>query len=359
MNPKGILEADMQLLYTHIHYEINNGAATAQLSFPDLGDLNNEVKSASATDNTLDIVFDLNGFDMLIHIEEKDGAWTGTTDLSTIGFHHEYTPKYISDQPDIKTHNFCIPPVHLHNLTENNEYTSLPCETILEYELNQADVLAYLKKKGICAENHHDLDTILSLMRQVTQLIQQDGVNYNHDREHRGTIAQIEHALNQDNKTNCRGIAIIMAGVLRAYGFKANIVTCFPISAEDPECHVVCETFVEELGKTILLDPSSNLLYYKNGVPLNLIELKAAIVKGEAEQLTINSDAIHGGEPVDKMQMIAYMSKNLFYLEKCIVSNEASEATEDNSICLAPASFFFNDLGKSYIYTTNLKAFYL
>lgn len=71
MNPKGILEADMQLLFTHIHYEINDGDATAQLSFPDLGDLNNEVKGVTATDNALDIVFDLNGFDMLIHIKKR------------------------------------------------------------------------------------------------------------------------------------------------------------------------------------------------------------------------------------------------------------------------------------------------
>lgn len=359
MNLKGIFEADMQLLFTHIHYEIKEGAATAQLSFPELGDLNNEVKSVTASDSTLDIVFDLNGFDMLIHIEEKDGAWIGTIDLSTIGFHHEFTPKYISDQPDFKQHNFCIPPAHLQNLTENNEYTFLPCENILEYELNRTDVLAYLQDKGICAENHHNLDTVLSLMRQLTQLIQQDGVNYNHDHDHRGTIAQIEHALKQDNKTNCRGIAIIMAGILRAYGFKANIVTCYPVSSEDAECHVVCETFVEELGKTILLDPSSNLLYYKHDIPLNLIELKAAIVNGEAEQLTINSDAVHGGEPVEKMQMIAYMSKNLFYLEKCILSNEESEATEDNSICLAPVSLVDKEFRKAKIYTSNLKAFYL
>ena len=116
---------------------------------------------------------------------------------------------------------------------------------------------------------------------------------------------------------------------------------------------------MDELQKTILLDPSRNMLYFKNGVPLNLMELRDAIVKGETGQLHINEDAIHNGESVEMMQMLGYMSKNLFYMVKSLASNETMEATKENSICLTSETLVRNSRIEAKIYTSNVKEFYL
>lgn len=359
MNQKGLLEADLKIFLAHIHYEKHPNKDQAQLSLINLGDMNNEVKEVSIHDNFLDIIFDINGFDMQIHIEETDGGWQGTADLPSADFHVEFTPKYISNEPKFDSHHYIIPSAYVENLKANNCYQRHAHDTAFEYALNDPDVLAYIQEKGIIAENHHDLNTIRLLMKQTSLLIHQDGVNYCHDRENIGTIAQMNHAFKQDNKTNCRGMAIIMQGILRAYGFKANIVTCFPLDPEDMDCHVVCEVWVEELGKTVMLDPSANLMYFKNGIPLNLMELREAISKDETDQITINEDAARDGEPVELIQMLAYMSKNLFYLVKSVVSNETLEATKENSICLTSENLIGDAYPEAGRYTSNSCEFYL
>lgn len=359
MNQQGILVADLQFSIAHIHYGKRDGKDFAQISYPDLGDMNGEVKSVSIKEQEMDFLIDINGFDMWVHITDGPEGMQGKADLDTIGIHSEFMPAYLQSDPGFAEHHFVIPAKNLANLKAHNAFTRTDCKRKFTYDLNDPSVFSYLRGKGICVENHHDLATVCLLMKQTSALIQQDGVNYCHDRDNIGTIAQMEHAFRQGNKTNCRGVANIMAGVLRAYGFKANIVTCFPLDPEDRDCHVVCEVFLDELQKTILLDPSSNMLYFQNGVPLNLMELREAIVKGEADQLHINEDAIHNGEPVEMMQIVGYMSKNLFYLVKSLTSNETMEATKENSICLTSKTLGRNSHIEAKIYTSNVKEFYL
>lgn len=360
MYMQGILEGDMQILFTRVHFGKKDGKDFAQLSFPNLGDMNNEVKNVNIEENEMNILFDLNGFDTNINIQKKEDKWFGTMDLDSINFHVDFELEYISDQPDFQEHHYVMNEKNVNLLKENNEYDSYECESIFKYELNNVEVLTYIKKLGIDIENHHDYATICKLMKKTCEIIRHDGVNYCHDCENRGTIAQIEYALKQNSYTNCRGLAIIMHGVLRAYGFKANLVECWPDQSDSSDIHVVCEVYADDLKKTILLDPSNNLIYYKNGVPLNLFELRTIIVNDEIETLTINEDAAHNNEKVDLIQMLSYMSKNLVYLNKGINSNETLELGE-NSICLT-SNNLINQIHpklKASVYTSNVKQFYV
>ena len=358
MNMQGILEGDLQILFTRIHFGKKDGRDFAQLSFPDLGDMNNEVKYINISEDTISIIFDLNGFDMNINVKNSNNDWIGKMDLNSIDLHVDFKMNYISDISDFQEHHYIMNEKHVNLLKNNHKYDSYECESVFKYELNNQEVFNYIRSIGINVENNHDLDTVVKLIKKTCEIIHHDGGNYIHDRENKGTIAQIEYANKQNGFTNCRGLAIIMQGVLRAYGFKANLVECWPDQSNVSDIHVVCEVYVDDLKKTILLDPSNNLIYYKNGVPVNLFELITVIVNNEIETLTINEDAAHNNEKVDLIQMLSYMSKNLVYLNKGINSNETLELSE-NSICLSSKTLLNQSYPEAAIYTSNVKQFYL
>ena len=66
-----------------------------------------------------------------------------------------------------------------------------------------------------------------------------------------------------DGRTNCRGLSLILAQLIRAYNIKAFHITCYPYEDPFEDCHVVVAVYSEHLGKWIMLDPTNNL-YLKN-----------------------------------------------------------------------------------------------
>lgn len=100
------------------------------------------------------------------------------------------------------------------------------------------------------------------------------------------------------------------------------------------------------------------MIYYLNEIPLSLIELKDALYRGKADEIYINEDATRKDGNVSKTEMLAYMSKNLIFLCKCIHSDESSEMDDDNSICLVPLDLHGNETRKASICTSNISMFY-
>jgi len=361
MKLQGILRAELPFALVLIHIGQKDGADFSQLSFPTLGDMNNDCDSTTLTEGSVALVFDLNGMPCKIFLAQTNDGFTGKLDLVSPAFemHEEITGTLIAVEPGFTAHHCIVPQENIDRLRAYNTYQDLPCEPVLRHELNNENVLAFVKEKGFDVENHHDFATMCALMSKVCSRISQDGVNYCHDRENHGTIAQILHAEKQNNITNCRGIAIILCGVLRAYGFKANYVECWPTKDGDQDIHVVCEAFAPDLGKTVLLDPSSNLYYMLDGQVLNLIELKNALVNGRQQDISFNADAAHGEEQDPGRQMLAYMSKNMVLLSKCIHSCEELEMDrEDNCICLAPQELLDDDHPDATMRTANVRKFY-
>ena len=359
MKLKGTIETDFGFAFVQIHFGEKERKDFGQVSFPQLGDMHNDVSKAVITDTDADFEFEINNMPSYIHFSVQDDSWQGTFELPSLSMKKSLVIKKISDEPDFCDHYITIPEVNIQNLKKHNEYINEKGKNLFEYELNNPEVLSYIKELGIETENHHDFAAICALMNKTCQLIHHDGVNKVHDRVNRGTIAQIKHAQAQENMTNCRGVAIIFCGVLRAYGFKANVVECRPLDPSDKDLHVVCEVYVEEYQKTVLLDPSNNLIYYLEDQPLSLIELKEALVHDRQNDITINPEASHNGNEVDIVDMLAYMSKNLFYLRKAIHSDEVSEMAETNSICLTSKDLLNDTCPKSAYCTCNIQDFYL
>ena len=358
MKLQGTIETDFGFAAGWVHFGEEDGKDKVQLSFPLIGDMNNDTEEAVVTDSTVDCVMYINDFPAEIALKKENGIWRGTIDLKSIGFHKDLDATEISDEPGFAAHHFVIPEVNIKKLQAHCEYTYEDVETEFVYELCNEEVLAYVKEKGIDVENKHDFATACALMKKTAEVIHHDGVNYSHDNDNNGTIAQFQFAEKQGNYTNCRGIAIIFAGVLRAYGYKANVVECWPEKSDAPDIHVVCEAFIEELNKYVLLDVTNNLVLFLDGTPLSIIELRDAIVQEKSDLITINEDAAHNGVKADLIDSIAFMSRNLMFLRKGFVSDEETEVEKENAFCLAPKDLIEEGYPKSARFTCNRKEFY-
>ncbi len=140
-------------------------------------------------------------------------------------------------------------------------------------------------------------------------------------------------------KTNCRGLAIILAHILRAYSIKAFHITCLPFEEPCEECHVVVCAFCDNINKWIMLDPSSNL-YIKNksGEILGLDEFREALICGD--EISTNEESKERC-----VNYSEYMSKNLIRLRRGTTQRYGCDET-DGSIVLIPQKYMDEEAAK-------------
>lgn len=350
MMEQGTYETDLGIGKGRIHFGQKDGKPFSQLSFIDIGDMNNDCEKTVLEDGKVEITLMLNDMSstILLWPQEQTGHFT----VPRIGFDRELVLHPVSAEPGFAAHHYVVPEPNIEKLKAHQQYISEPCEPKLHFALADPQVLSYAKKKGIEVEDRHDLESCLAIMDKLCSLIHQDGINYMHERQNCGTIAQMEHAFQQGNYTNCRGLALILAGILRAYGYRASAVECRPLSGD---LHVVCEVYLEELGQWVMMDPTNNLVYYRDGKPLSLFGLRQAIT--EKATLELNEGAKHNGKEVDLTSLLAFMSNKLFYFVKAMDSCEDIQITGKNAICLTSGDLIRED-SEWGIMTNNLSLYY-
>ena len=350
MREQGTFETDLGIGRGRIHFGKKEGEPFSQLSFIDVGDMNNDCEKTVLDGERVEITILLNGMPstILLWPEKQQGSFT----VPSIGFHRELSLQLVSKESGFTGHHFTVPEPNIERLKMHQDYIEEPGEKVLRFELGNPQVLAYVKEKGIEVEDRHDLDSCLAIMDRLCAIIHQDGVNYTHDKENCGTIAQMENAFRHDHYTNCRGLALILAGVLRAYGYRASAVECRPLSGD---VHIVCEVYLENLNRWVMLDPTNNVVFYRDGKPLSLFELRRAMV--EKAKLEVNTGANHNGNEVDPISLLAFMSNKLFYFVKAIDSCEDKQITNDNAVCLTSGDLL-SSAGVWGLATNNLMIYY-
>lgn len=350
MKKQGIYQTDLGIGSGWIHFGSKDGEPFSQLSFIDIGDMNNDCIKTELDGDQIIITVMLNDMPSSIQIDTETEK--GVFDVFSIGFHKELELQLISDIPAFDNHHIVVPEKNIHELQAHQDYISEQVENKLQFTLSDPEVLSYAKKHGIDVENHHDIKSCLEIMDKLCYTIQQDGVNYTHDKQNCGTIAQMEYAFQHNHHTNCRGLALILAGILRAYGYRASAVECRPLSGD---VHVVCEVYLEDLKKWVMMDPTNDLVYYQNTTPLSLIELREAMINHA--ELSLNENANRNGKELDIMSLLAFMSNKMFYFVKTIDSCEDKTITNDNAICLTSKELM-NEECEWKITTNNVAAYY-
>lgn len=134
---------------------------------------------------------------------------------------------------------------------------------------------------------------------------------------------------NNDNKSNCRGLAILLASLLRLNGIKAQHITCMPYEDPFEDCHVVVDCLLPS-GKRIMLDPTWRLyLKDKSGNYVSLPRLRELLLADEP--IFENSSADYNGTGFAKEYHRNYMIKNTFRFARCTLNKDGVDGSTKNS----------------------------
>lgn len=355
MNLAGTYRGYFCFMDGELYVGMKDGQPHMECSFPPVGEMHNPIEEPNFDNDRISFATRVNGLDAAAEMHVEGNRLVGEMYVKEVDMRFKIDMEKISDEYSFGDHHYIVTEENRNILRSNSTYTADSASVKLTYDLANQDVLKAVQEFGIRVENHHDFATILELMKQVEAVVHQDGVNYCHNRKERGTIAQLSHAKMQNGFTNCRGIAILFSGILRAYGFRSSYVECWPADPQSPEIHVVCEVYLPDLAKYVMVDISSRMVYFKDGIPLSLVELQNIIATGEESKITCNDNPRH---PLD--QMLAYMSKNLMVFFKQCHNNETQEIDDDNSICLVPVELkdTYMQSRPAQYFTSNLADFY-
>lgn len=164
--------------------------------------------------------------------------------------------------------------------------------------------------------------------------------------------------------TNCRGLSLILAEVLRIYGIKAEIVSCCCYSDVSTDAHVIVRAYSEELKQWILLDPTYCLIMQdKDGRYIDLPNLRENISNNV--KMIYNPEAGYNDVKMSEesfKEYLSYMAKNsCYYIKQEINADGADYATGNIQVILVSANYEkAQDFSKKYsvIITTDADKFW-
>jgi len=155
--------------------------------------------------------------------------------------------------------------------------------------------------------------------------------------------AIMEFAGKNNNQTNCRGLSIALAQLIRAYNIRAFHVTCSPYENPFDDCHVVVCVYCGSLGKHIMLDPSANLyLKNKDDEIIGIDECRDILIEGGT--LIPNEGHTDWGKEGSQLNLNEYreyMAKNLIRIERYSLNGYGIDG--QGRIILIPEKYMHNE----------------
>lgn len=205
--------------------------------------------------------------------------------------------------------------------------------------------------KGISPESD---DFVFQLLNFVSEHFQHNGET---SLPHNHRMVDIIEAYEQNGKkTNCRGLSLILAELLRINGIKARHVTCKPFEEPFNDCHVVVDCILPS-GKRIMLDPTMRL-YFKNkqGEFVSIEHFRKGLIEGEI--FFENKEASYNGEKFDRVWYMEYMSKNLFRFSASLDNADVRREDERREVELIPRDYQIKGFPRWKVFVYNPLSFW-
>lgn len=140
-----------------------------------------------------------------------------------------------------------------------------------------------------------------------------------------------------EGKMNCRGLAMLLASLLRLVGVKARHITCMPYEDPFSDCHVVVDCLLPS-GKRIMLDPSWRLyLTDADGEYVSLEHFRERLLSGEP--VFANADASYNGGDFDLEFYRNYMTKNTIRFSRGTLYKDGLDDYAARAVQLVPAEY--------------------
>jgi hypothetical protein len=156
----------------------------------------------------------------------------------------------------------------------------------------------------------------------------------------------------------CTDYAIVLAGVARAFGMKARVVNLLPRDVETrSEAHTLAEVWLPRWQKWVLADGQYGIIPEKDGVPLNAVELQAALVRDEPVKCRGNINRCR--------EWKSFILRNLYYFKMADDQRSFHASTERQLVLVpkgaaSPRKFAGGneEIYKGAVYTSNPGIFY-
>jgi len=155
--------------------------------------------------------------------------------------------------------------------------------------------------------------------------------------EKRDITGLIQFCEQHDGKTNCRGLAMLLASLLRLVGVKARHITCKPYEDPFSDCHVVVDCQLPS-GKRIMLDPTWRLyLTDAKGEYVSLEHFRELLLADEP--IFANEDASYNGGAFDLEYYRNYMTKNTIRFSRGTFYKDGADDYAVRHVELVPANY--------------------
>ena len=151
----------------------------------------------------------------------------------------------------------------------------------------------------------------------------------------------IEFCEQHDGRMNCRGLAMLLASLLRLVGVKARHITCMPYEEPFNDCHVVVDCLLPS-GKRVMLDPTWRLYLLDNaGEYVSLEHFREQLLSGET--VSVNTDASYNGGTFDLEYYRNYMTKNTIRFSRGTVYKDGLDDYAVRAVVLIPTGYPVKD----------------
>jgi hypothetical protein len=119
-----------------------------------------------------------------------------------------------------------------------------------------------------------------------------------------GTI--LDEIRQHRTKGFCAQYAVVFLQSCLALGCQARYVDLVDLFGEGRPTHFTVEVWSNEYKKWVVMDPSYNVYYQRDGVPLNVLDLSMAIQNGTWQEIRmVKGKSSRGLRPTDLQSMIA------------------------------------------------------
>lgn len=223
-------------------------------------------------------------------------------------------------------------------LKMNEEFEKGLFKCKMKYEL-EADYSELLAK--------YDLNTVVGSgtdYEKARRLLEWESTHVKHKGNYDGHVRNVamdlfEFSFDKEEGINCRSLSIALAECFLAVGMKAHVVYMYPCSPYECDNHVVCEVWISELGKWVMLDPTYNCIVLdKDNNPLNILEIRLALAN--LEELHIEDGFNYNGGSVSENEILEYYAKDMFWFSVYSIQGRDSEnVVGRKQITIAPKNF--------------------
>ena len=204
------------------------------------------------------------------------------------------------------------------------------------------------EKYGITdiAKGDGDFAKAVALLEWISSHVRHKGNYDNHIARNAEALLDYAYDKGDECGINCVSLSIALTECLLLVGLRARSLYLMPFSPYDGDNHVVCEVWISEWNKWVMLDPTySGYVKDSDGQVLSVIELRNTLAN-RASITFSDGFSYNGNKKIDFEDTKTYYAKDLFYFMCTEAQGYNADQFDAKRITFAPVGY---DVRKSML----------